>query len=56
MSSFSKSDLESFREAIWKDYGLKLEGEDLYEAAINLVAFFNALIKFNDDNNRQQKK
>lgn len=49
MKTLSKFDLESFKEAIFKDYGIKLEGDDLYDAAFNLLQFFEALIKFDKE-------
>ncbi len=55
MTRLSKTDLDNFKEAIWKDYGLKLEGQALYEAAFNLLEFFKALIKFNDNKPDKEK-
>ncbi len=55
MSRLSNADLDNFKEAIWKDYGLKLEGKSLYEAAFNLLEFIKALIKF-DDNKPDKEK
>ena len=45
----SDSDLKMFKEAILKDYGVKLEGDELYQAAFNLLQFFEALIKFDKE-------
>lgn len=44
--SLSEGDLVSFQEAVLKDYGIKLEGEELYRVAFNLLQFIEALIKF----------
>lgn len=52
MKTLSKSDLESFREAILKDYGIELKGKELYEAAFNLLKFFETLIKNDRFENR----
>ncbi len=47
--SLSKDDLAKFQEAIFKDYGIKLEGQELYNAAFSLLQFFEALINFNQE-------
>ena len=49
MKILSMNDLVSFQEAILKDYGIKLEGQELYDAAFNLLQFFEALIKFDKE-------
>ena len=48
----SKSDLDTFQEAVFKDYNIKLEGDELYQAAFNLLQFFEALIKFNKEGSK----
>ena len=45
----SESDLETFQAAILKDYGIKLVGDELYQAAFNLLQFFEALVKFDKE-------
>lgn len=52
MKGLSRDDLEAFREAISKDYGIKLEGDELYHAAFNLLQFFEALIKFDKEGSK----
>ena len=47
-------DLKKFQEAIQKDYGVKLEGDNLYQNAFNLLKFLEALIKF-DGQDKVQK-
>lgn len=47
-------DLTKFQEAIQKDYGVKLEGNNLYQTAFNLLKFFESLIKF--DKQDEEKK
>lgn len=55
--SLSKDDLAKFQEATLKDYGIKLEDQKLYDAAFNLLQFFEALIKFNqEDKNKTGSK
>lgn len=49
VKNLSKSDLISFQEAILKDYGIKLEDKDLYNAAFNLLHFIETLIKFSEN-------
>ena len=48
MVKLSESDLKAFQEAIFKDYGLRLEGQELYNAAFNLLHFIETLIKFSE--------
>lgn len=52
MSKLSKADLDAFREAVFKDYGIRLEGKILYEAAFGLLEFFKALIKFDSEKSK----
>lgn len=47
-------DLKQFQEAVQKDYGVKLEGKSLYQAAFSLLKFFESLIKF--DRQDKEKK
>jgi len=55
--SLSKHDLAKFQEAVLKDYGIKLEDQELYDAAFSLLQFFDALIKFNqEDKNKTGTK
>lgn len=46
MNSLTESDLKTFQEAIYSDYGVKLEGQELYDAAFTLLQFTEALLKF----------
>lgn len=50
--SLSQTDLDTFQEAISKDYGIKMEGDELYQAAFNLLQFFEALIKFDKEGSK----
>lgn len=57
MGKLTKLDLEQFKSAILKDYGINLEGQELYNAAFNLLQFFESLIKFNqEDKNKTGSK
>jgi len=49
----SKSDLVKFQDATLKDYGIKLDGQELYNAAFGLLQFFEALIKFNQEDKNE---
>ena len=49
-NKLSDSDLTAFQLAILKDYGIRLEGKELYEAAFDLIHFFEELIKFDKEN------
>lgn len=57
MKKISEKDLEVFQTAVLRDYGIKLEGNALYQTAFNLLQFFEALIKFDQGskNNRGSK-
>ena len=46
MGKLPQSDLDSFGEAVFKGYGIRLKGKALYEAAFGLLEFFKALVKF----------
>lgn len=49
MVKLSESDLLTFQEAILKDYGVRLEDQELYNAAFNLLHFIETLIKFSEN-------
>lgn len=49
MGKLTQADLISFQNAILEDYGIKLEGQELYQAAFNLLQFFESLIKFDQE-------
>jgi hypothetical protein len=46
IKGLNEKDLNAFQDAILKDYGIKLEGKELYHAAYDLLSFMEALIKF----------
>ncbi len=52
MHNLSKEDLQAFQIAVFKDYGIKLEGEELYQSAFSLFQFFETLIKFNQEDHQ----
>lgn len=52
MGRLTQSDLKEFQVAIEKDYGIKLEGNELYQAAFNLLQFFEALIRFDKEGSK----
>lgn len=56
VKSLSKVDLISFQEAIFKDYGVKLKGKELYNAAFNLLHFIETLIKFSEEDKTEGSK
>ena len=55
MKPLSESDLKKFQDAIKKDYGVYLDGEKLYEAAYNLLKFFDELIRFDTEDRKYIK-
>ncbi len=55
MTKLSQTDLEKFQDAVKKDYGVELKGEKLYQAAFNLLKFFEALIRF-DQKDKENKE
>lgn len=52
MKKLSEEDLKTFQIAVLKDYGIKLVGDELYQAAFNLLQFFEALIKFDKEGSK----
>ena len=52
----SESDLKEFQLAIEKDYGIRLEGEELYQAAFDMLNFFETLIEFDQKDKKENKK
>lgn len=52
----SESDLKEFQLAIEKDYGIRLEGEELYQAAFDMLNFFEMLIEFDQKDKKENKK
>ncbi|HUD43940.1 MAG TPA: hypothetical protein VMR41_00145 [Patescibacteria group bacterium] len=56
MKPLSESDLREFQSAIEKDYGIKLEGNDLYQAAFNLLKFFEALLDFDRKDKKEEEE
>lgn len=56
IKGLSADDLATFQEAILKDYGVKLEGQELYDAAFNLLQFIETLIKFSEKDKTEGSK
>lgn len=52
----SQSDLESFKVAVKKDYGLDLNNDELYKSASNLLQFIEALIKYSEEDKNKGSK
>ncbi len=55
MKNLTETDLKAFQEALFKDYGIKLRGKQLYEAAYNLLQFFESLINFDKQDKEKNK-
>ena len=55
MKTLSETDLRDFQKAVYKDYGIKLEGKQLYEAAFDLLQLFDALIKFDKEDKQNSE-
>jgi len=55
MKILTKNDLETFQDAIQKDYGIKLEGNELYTAAYNLLKLFETFIQY-DKKDKEVRK
>ncbi len=56
MVRLTETDLKAFRQAIYKDYGVLLPDEVLYKEAFNLLQFIDALIKFDKEDKKKEKK
>lgn len=46
MIKLTETHLKLLQEALYQDYGIRLEGKALYDAAYSLTAFFEALVNF----------
>lgn len=49
MVRLTEADLRAFQQAVYKDYGVMLPDEVLYQEAFNLLQFIEALIKFDKE-------
>lgn len=49
MVRLTQGDLKAFQQAVYKDYGVMLPDEVLYQEAFNLLQFIEALIKFDKE-------
>lgn len=48
--------LKAFQEAIYKDYGIVIPKDKVFEAAFELLEFFEALLKFDQEDKNEAKK
>jgi len=56
MTRLTEADLKSFQQAIYKDYGILLPYDVLYNEAFNLLSFIEALIKYDKEDKQKEKK
>jgi hypothetical protein len=56
MVRLTEEDLKAFQQAIYKDYGVLLPDEVLYQQAFNLLQFIDSLIKFDKEDKEKAKK
>lgn len=56
MTKLTESDLKAFQEAVYKDYGVMTPDALLYQEAFNLLQFIEALIKFDQEDKKNNKK
>lgn len=56
MTKLTESDLKAFQEAVYKDYGVMIPDALLYQEAFNLLQFIEALIKFDQEDKKNNKK
>jgi hypothetical protein len=55
MTRLTEADLKSFQQAIYKDYGILLPNDVLYNEAFNLLSFIEALIKFDQEDKQKEQ-
>lgn len=56
MTKLTESDLKAFQQAVYKDYGVMIPNALLYQEAFNLLQFIEALIKFDREDKKNNKK
>ncbi len=56
MTKLTESDLKAFQQAVYKDYGVMIPDPLLYQEAFNLLQFIEALIKFDREDKKNNKK
>ena len=56
MTRLTEADLKSFQQAVYKDYGVMIPDALLYQEAFNLLQFIEALIKFDQEDKKNNKK
>jgi hypothetical protein len=56
MTKLTELDLKAFQEAVYKDYGVMIPDALLYQEAFNLLQFIEALIKFDQEDKKNNKK
>ena len=49
MARLTEADLRAFQQAVYKDYGVMLPDEVLYQEAFNLLKFIETLVKFDKE-------
>ena len=52
----TEAHLKSFQEAIYKDYGIVIPEDKVFEAAFELLEFFEALLKFDQEDKNKAKE
>ena len=56
MTRLTEADLKAFQQAVYKDYGVMIPDALLYQEAFNLLQFIEALIKFDQEDKKNNKK
>lgn len=56
MTRLTEADLKSFQQAIYKDYGILLPDDVLYNEAFNLLSFIETLIKYDQEDKQKEKE
>ncbi len=56
MKQLTKPDLKEFKTAVYKDYGIVIPEDKVFDAAFELLEFFETLIKFDYENKNKAKE
>ena len=56
MTRLTEADLKAFQQAVHKDYGVMIPDALLYQEAFNLLQFIEAMIKFDQEDKKNNKK
>lgn len=51
----TKENLKALQKAVYKDYGIKITDDKLWDAGFNLLSFFATLIEYDIENKKRRE-